>query len=200
MMDKMLLTVLRVMEHEGHLPGSGMSAHMPLLHLLAKTFGRVGAVVECGVGRGCSTIALLSGVMGTNYFNYMRSIDPAPCKSLAMHTGRLDEIPENDLGRYWMFIQSPNLDVVDKFGDGTVGLFFLDTSHVYEETKAELAAWLPKIHPQGVMCGHDYLHAQATGVKRAVDEFAQTHKDRFHLRVHHPDHGLFLLWPNSVDC
>jgi predicted O-methyltransferase YrrM len=173
---------------------------MPLLYLLARTFGRSGTIVECGVGRGCSTVALLAGAIEGD--TCMWSIDPSPCKSLAMHTGRLGEISESVLNHYWMFLQVPNRETAEKFADSSVGLFFLDTSHDYEETKAELAVWLPKIHPQGVMCGHDYLHTnpQYAGVKRAVDEFAQAHKDRFHLRVHHPDQGLFLLWPNSVDC
>jgi hypothetical protein len=83
-------------------------------------------------------------------------------------------------------------------------MFFLDTSHTYEDTKAELAAWIPKLHPEGLLCGHDYLLYQRpdwsakSGVHQAVDEVAAANAARFRLQVLPHDQGLFLLWPRVV--
>jgi predicted O-methyltransferase YrrM len=68
------------------------------------------------------------------------------------------------------------------FYNGYFDAVFLDTSHHYESTKLELAAWLPKIRPGGWFCGHDYDYRSANGKKRydgvklALDEMFGTER------------------------
>ncbi len=50
----------------------------------------------------------------------------------------------------------------------TLDLVFIDASHTYDAAKAEIAHWVNKVKPGGVICGHDYTFQSA--VKRAVDE------------------------------
>ena len=45
---------------------------------------------------------------------------------------------------------------------------FLDAAHDYENIRADIAAWWPKIKPGGWLAGHD--STDAAGVRRAVDE------------------------------
>jgi hypothetical protein len=45
---------------------------------------------------------------------------------------------------------------------------FIDSSHLYENTKAEIRLWLDKIKPGGILAGHDYSDIEP--VKQAVDE------------------------------
>ncbi len=52
---------------------------------------------------------------------------------------------------------------------------FLDGDHHYEEIKADLEAWWPRVKPGGHLAGHDYYYA-GQGVARAVNEFAQKQK------------------------
>lgn len=49
---------------------------------------------------------------------------------------------------------------------------FLDADHSYEAVQADIAAWLPKVRPGGILCGHDYANEAYPlwGVARAVDE------------------------------
>jgi predicted O-methyltransferase YrrM len=49
---------------------------------------------------------------------------------------------------------------------------FLDADHNYEAVQADIAAWLPKVRPGGILCGHDYANEAYPlwGVARAVDE------------------------------
>ena len=76
---------------------------------------------------------------------------------------------------------------------------FFEARH--REFARELDAWAPRLHRQGIICGHDYLlHLdpiwRATGVKRAVDEFTAA-SDGYDLIVHTRDHGLFILLPRD---
>jgi len=51
---------------------------------------------------------------------------------------------------------------------------YIDTSHFYEDTKAEIKAYLPLVKKGGVIGGHDYgrnVRAAHQGVKIAVDEY-----------------------------
>jgi hypothetical protein len=57
------------------------------------------------------------------------------------------------------------------FEDGTFDFVFLDADHSYEGVRRDLHSWFPKIKRRGVLGGHDYLHANFPGVRRAADEF-----------------------------
>jgi SAM-dependent methyltransferase len=65
----------------------------------------------------------------------------------------------------------------EQFADDSVDFVFIDASHEYEDIKADIAAWYPKVKPGGLFAGHDY---NWTGVRRAVDEFASD-KNKFIL-------------------
>jgi cephalosporin hydroxylase len=49
-------------------------------------------------------------------------------------------------------------------------LVFLDAMHTYEDVKADIERWRPKVRAGGVMAFHDYGHGDFPGVKQAVDE------------------------------
>lgn len=40
--------------------------------------------------------------------------------------------------------------------DASVDIVFLDADHRYAQTSANMAAWLPKVKPGGILAGHDY--------------------------------------------
>ncbi len=49
--------------------------------------------------------------------------------------------------------------------DQSVDAVFIDASHVEEAVDKDISAWLPKVKPGGVICGHDY---DESGVANAV--------------------------------
>lgn len=51
--------------------------------------------------------------------------------------------------------------------DYLLDFVFIDASHDYESFKKDLIAWVPKVHKNGIICGHD-LHFK--GVARALNE------------------------------
>jgi hypothetical protein len=53
------------------------------------------------------------------------------------------------------------------FADRSLSVVFIDACHEYEDVRSDVAAWLPKVRPGGVIGGHDW---NRVGVKRAVRE------------------------------
>jgi len=198
--NALLRAVFSGMAADARLDGSEMAAHMPTLYMLA-TLWAWGPVVEAGVGRGWSTAALLFALcrLGKRLVSYdaMGQVRAAAIKNWGVTEG--DPVLAS-----WDFRVKSCADAAADFEESAVAMFFLDTSHTYEATKAELAAWFPKIHRDGIICGHDYLLHQRpdwsskSGVHLAVDEFAAAHGNRFRLQVLPHDQGLFVLWPRSV--
>jgi cephalosporin hydroxylase len=57
-----------------------------------------------------------------------------------------------------------------KFNDHSLNFVFLDSSHKYEETKAEIRLWYRKLLDGSILAGHDYESPENPGVRQAVDE------------------------------
>ena len=71
-------------------------------------------------------------------------------------------------------------DVVDEFDDNYFDWIYIDTDHGYQITYDELIAYLPKMKPDGVIAGHDYIIGNWNshiryGVMEAVSKFCNEH-------------------------
>jgi len=53
---------------------------------------------------------------------------------------------------------------------GQFDLVFLDAMHTYEDVKADIDRWWPRVRNGGMMAFHDYRHDHFPGVEKAVDE------------------------------
>lgn len=60
-------------------------------------------------------------------------------------------------------------EVLDSIPAGSIDLVFIDADHSYTGARADIDAWLTKIRPGGIICGHDYCN-DFPGVMEAVDE------------------------------
>lgn len=200
MIHENLRKIARAMFHgmdgRARLWGSEMASHMPSLSLLASVWS-MGHAVELGVGQGFSTLSILAGVMMAE--KSLVSYDIAMEREVNLWKTLGVSAPPFDIP--WRFLVKDSVEAAKDWVDGSVSFLFIDTTHDYEHTKNELAAWLPKMHSQGVIVGHDYfLDRMGTvpcGVKRAVDEFAKANADRVTLQVLPHDQGLFILWPEQ---
>lgn len=54
-----------------------------------------------------------------------------------------------------------------RFADGSLDFVWLDAGHDYASVRSDIAAWLPKVKPGGLLGGDDW---PMDGVARAVRE------------------------------
>lgn len=70
------------------------------------------------------------------------------------------------------------------YEDRSIDFVFIDGSHLYEDVKNDIDAWLPKVKIGGYLGGHDYNPDEkfsVNGVKTAVDEIFNKKIDLFNL-------------------
>ena len=88
-------------------------------------------------------------------------------------------------GRY-SIITTPSPQCAADFEDESFDFVFIDADHTYDAVKADIAAWWPKVRPNGVLAGHDYRSLMDRkgkfGVSQAVDEFVD--EKRLSVEVH----------------
>ena len=70
-------------------------------------------------------------------------------------------------------IRSDSASAASKFEDESVDFVWVDAGHEYEEVKADIEAWMPKLKRGGVMGGDDYPF---DGVSKAVKELLPKHE------------------------
>lgn len=97
---------------------------------------------------------------------------PAHLETVAAHGGSIRAAFEGNLRRAGVaemvnVIESLSWEAADRFEDGSLDFVFIDAGHDYESVRKDIAAWLPKIAPGGVLAGHDYPWHE---VARAVGE------------------------------
>jgi hypothetical protein len=146
---------------------------------------RDGAVfVEVGAYLGRSTVYLASRIKQSGKQIRLYAVD--------LWDGWIYDDPAPPIRRvetagiFWQFIRNvrragvenvvcplkmPSERASNLFEDGTLDFVFLDADHSYEAVRRDLQCWFPKVKRRGVLGGHDYLHADFPGVRRAADEF-----------------------------
>jgi cephalosporin hydroxylase len=132
-------------------------------------------VVECGLADGASAIYLAEAILNLGKrierFVMVDSLDYGGAKQ--RHT-IMSHIIKSGLGSIVEFWDMSSLDASCQFNDGYLHHVFLDSSHLYQQTKAEIRCWYPKLLHNYFLSGHDYTaHAE---VKQAVDELIPAEK------------------------
>lgn len=91
-------------------------------------------------------------------------------------------------------IRDTSLNAVSKFEHVKLDFVFIDADHTYEGCKEDIEAWWFIVEQGGMLCGHDFNNqpdkeGEKWGVKKAVEEFVEKHKDEIELQ----DGKLFSL-------
>ena len=137
---------------------------------VAKTLPDGGTFAEVGCWKGKSLIYLSHRLedIGENF--WLDCIDSFTGDS---DTGRmdvyaefLDNVTESDASGIRP-MRKKSVKATSEFSDASLDGCFIDAAHDYENCKADIAAWLPKVKPGGFFGGHDI---DAPGVLQAVTE------------------------------
>lgn len=142
---------------------SDIYEHLPTFVSLVEDL-KAKTVIELGTRGGVSTVAWLYGLEKTDGHLWSVDVDPAP---------------ELQHPR-WTFIQGDDLsvDTINRLPE-EVDIVFIDTSHEYQQTVAELNVYRWMVRPGGKIVLHDTELAHPLGVpvqprfpvKTAVEEF-----------------------------
>lgn len=125
------------------LVGSDVQQHMPAMYAAARRYPG-GQVLELGTRTGNSTAALLAGTVSVA--GRLFSVDCGPV-----------QVPVWWLGRdTWTFLQEDDMSAEAQAATPpAIDLLFIDTSHYYEHTLAELRTYVPRVNPGGMVLCHD---------------------------------------------
>ena len=126
---------------------SDIQEYLPFLYDTARSYDRV-RVLELGARKGNSTLAFLAAAEAAGGHVWSGDIDNIALDGEGM-------LPWSGNPR-WTFIHGDDMDeAVQSRFPAEVDVFFLDTSHEYEHTLAELRAYMPRVAPGGVALFHD---------------------------------------------
>lgn len=155
---------------------SDIKAHLPRLYEEAK-----GVVLELGVRGGVSTSALLAGVEERGGMLYSVDINCNCWGSVQPH-------PQ------WKFVCADSLDEekLDAVGlPEQLDLLFIDTTHTYARTVAELELWGERVRAGGLILLHDTDNPGTPGVREAILEYCLKNDLLFWL--YPGSHGLGVI-------
>lgn len=138
--------------------------------------------VEVGVWKGRSVAYMAVEIANSGKkidFYAVDTWDGTAPESDPSNINHLPELQQNPEWLYELFLSNIepakeyikplrmfSLEAAEQFEDESLDFVFIDASHDYENVKADILAWLPKMKKTGVLAGHDYNGE----VKRAVDE------------------------------
>lgn len=139
-------------------------AQLPVLYAWAQQPGA--RIIELGVRGGNSAAAFLAGIergrAGRQVSGELWSVD----------------IDKPDTPAEWNSLPFWHLMVADDTSPDAVAwcpddadVLFIDTSHYYDHTRAELRLYVPKVRPGGVVLLHDTDPAEWPDVSRALNDY-----------------------------
>lgn len=127
-----------------------------------------GAVcAEVGVANGTSAIFLAETMLNLGKKFHLYMIDNLEYGKWDQLRDILWNVSAAGLGEWVEILPIDSLNASTRFPDVHFDFVFLDSSHLYELTKAEIRVWYPKIKEDGILGGHDYTTHEEVG--RAVD-------------------------------
>ena len=89
-------------------------------------------------------------------------------------------------------IRAKSLDAVQTFDDGSLDLVFIDGDHSFAAVRADIAAWLPKVRPGGILCGHDCeIHMTRKNYQSIIENRAVD-------TIESPDRRFACIHPGSI--
>jgi predicted O-methyltransferase YrrM len=111
-------------------------------------------------------------------------VDVDPCEDARRH------VESAGLGRSWTFLQGEDTspEVLRQI-PGAIDHLFIDTCHLYEQTRREFELYLPRVRPNGFITLHD---TEVAGVVRAVHELLEANPSyRYHNYFN--SHGFGII-------
>lgn len=161
---------------------------------------------EVGVADGASAIFLAESLLNKKTFFKLAMIDSMAYGGPEQLNTIIKHVVSAGLTTYVDVLPFDSLNASCRFPDNHFDFIFIDASHRYEYTKADIRLWHRKVKEGGILAGHDYNSGEGAEVKQAVDEvipaFAtrtslpdgQTFNQEQMLRTEETEKGYGVWW------
>jgi Methyltransferase domain len=158
-----------------------------LIELWRELGYKVGA--EVGVQRADFAERICKGIPGLKYYGidswtpYAGYLDIVASRHGQGSFDRLYETAKTRLAPFdATLIKKWSVEAAKDFADGSLDFVYIDGNHNFQQTTADISAWLPKIRVEGMICGHDYARVNRTTLtihcKDVVDGWTNAHNDK----------------------
>lgn len=158
-------------------------------------------IAEVGVADGASALYLAERLheLGKRFKLFMiDSLDYGGSEQLAVV---ISNVQKSGLGEFIEIMPYDSLNASLKFNDNSLHFCFIDASHTFEGTKADIRLWWHKVSFGCYLAGHDFNETEGAGVKNAVEELLprtiqrppdgeDTYEPENFLEVHNTRKGL----------
>lgn len=134
---------------------------------------------EIGVERGAFSEVLCAGVPGlhltaidawTAYPGYREHVTQAKLDAFYAETvARLTPYGATILRGFSAL-------AADAYEPASLDFVYIDANHTLQQVVADLAAWVPKVRPGGIIAGHDYGRASVGHVREAVTAWTSAYR------------------------
>ena len=129
-----------------------------------------GAVIaEVGVAEGASAIFLAEALLNLGKRFTLYLVDNLSYGNDFQLRTLLKNICGASIGNWVEVVPVPSVEAACRFPDNHFDFVFIDASHKFEWTKADITLWYQKIKFGAILAGHDYNDKEGTEVKMAVD-------------------------------
>lgn len=173
------------MRHYETVDGLTTTEACHVLFDLAKNVADGESIVEVGVFKGRSLLALAEGavagegqpvVVGVDPWNLPRPSKPKYASD-ETYQAALDNVAASPAGWLVVLSRSFGVDAAERFDTqnyGEIGLWYLDADHRRLPVLADFAAWAPHFAPGAVVCFDDHDLRTFPGVVEAVAILVKT--------------------------
>jgi predicted O-methyltransferase YrrM len=163
---------------------------------VAATIPSPARVVEVGLGNGKSCIFLAEAILNAGKeIEHFVAVDNCDYGNVSQRNEIIKNLVNSGLGSQIEFLEMSSLDASTKFPDGYFHFVFVDSSHKYSQTKAEIRLWQHKLLHDGVLAGHDIFSSENKEVAQAVKEIIPA--NRLLTQTTRGGHGVWITVKND---
>jgi Methyltransferase domain len=80
-------------------------------------------------------------------------------------------------------VRMPSLAAAACYDNESLDFVFIDAAHDYDNVRADILAWFPKVKVGGIIAGHDFSPTATTNVSKAVRELFTEFSNPIHCWV-----------------
>lgn len=126
-------------------------------------------LAEVGVADGASAIYLAEALLNQEKQFRLILVDNLAYGGAEQLKELTRNLADANLFPWVEILPMDSLNASCKYPDGFFDFVFIDASHEYEHTKADIRLWWHKVKDGGILAGHDYYPIERDEVQRAVD-------------------------------